>query len=294
MQNLTLRQLDYALAIARHGSLTAAALALHVSQPALSTALSQLETALGRALFLRRPGGPILPTAFGTAWLAEAGRHRAGLARLMTGQVASPLRLGLFEDLAPAVLAPLLAFAATEGLALEPQAMGFAALARALERGEIDAALSWALGLPPGPRVEVAAIRPQAVVPPDHALAGRSATLAEIADHSLVLTDQDLSIAHVQALFHARGLTARIAHRCASLDLMRSFAANGLGVGLSWTQPAPRHSHDGKPFVLVPIDDAPAEPVVLALGSARPDVAQITRLLRDVLEPIHDDDLKAL
>ena len=39
---------------------------------------------------------------------------------------------------------------------------------------------------------------------------------------------------------------------------------------------------------------APAEPVVLALGSARPDVAQITRLLRDVLEPIHDDDLKAL
>ena len=52
MLSTTLRQLDYACAIARHGGLTAAAEALHVSQPALSVALAQIERQLGQQLFL--------------------------------------------------------------------------------------------------------------------------------------------------------------------------------------------------------------------------------------------------
>ena len=39
MLSLTLRQIEYATATARHGGMTAAAAALHVSQPALSVAL---------------------------------------------------------------------------------------------------------------------------------------------------------------------------------------------------------------------------------------------------------------
>jgi hypothetical protein len=50
---------------------------------------------------------------------------------------------------------------------------------------------------------------------------------------------------------------------------MRSFAANGFGVGLSYTNPAPRQSQDGKPLVTRPILDAGTEALVLArLASA--------------------------
>lgn len=285
MLSLTLRQLEYALAVAAHGGLTSAALALHVSQPALSVALAQLEASLGQPLFLRRPGGPLTPTAFGTAWLAEAATHVGGLTALMQGQTRAPLRLGIFEDLAPATLAPLIALHAQ----IAPRPMGFRPLAEALERGEIDAALTWALGLPPGPWLlhDLARIAPRAVMAPDHPLAARPAlTLAEIAAHPLVLTDQDLSIAHVQSLFHAAGLKVAIAHRCVSLDLMRSFAANGLGLGLSWTQPAPRQSHDGRPLVLRPVLDAPSEAVVLAVAGSPPGIAELARFLARQLSPM--------
>ncbi|MCX8510044.1 MAG: LysR family transcriptional regulator, partial [Rhodobacteraceae bacterium] len=58
MLSITLRQLEYAVAVGRAESVTLAAEALHVSQPALSVALAQLEAQLGQPLFLRRPGGP--------------------------------------------------------------------------------------------------------------------------------------------------------------------------------------------------------------------------------------------
>lgn len=263
MLNLTLRQLDYVTAIARHGGLSAAARAVHVSQPALSVALAQVEAALGQPLFHRRPKG-LTPTAFGTAWMAEAEVQLAALGRLMQARVQPPLRIGLFEDLAPAVLAPLLVWARAESLEIAARPLGFAALSEGLEQGRIDLALSWALGLRLGPSVEIARIAPCALVPPAHPWAGQGVTLARLAQEPLVLTDQDLSVAHVQSLFHARGLAPRIAHRCASLELMRSFAANGLGIGLSWTQPLSAFSHDGLPLALCPILDAPAEPILLA------------------------------
>ena len=80
----------------------------------------------------------------------------------------------------------------------------------------------------------------------------------------MVLTDQDLSIAHLQALFHNAKVPCNIAHRCATLELLRSFATKGLGVGLSYSQPAPRISHDGKRLILRPITAAGTEAVVLA------------------------------
>ena len=307
MLSLTLRQLEYAVAIGRHGGLSAAALALNVSQPALSVALAQLEYHLGQPLFARRPGGPMQPTGFGLDWLAEAERHLAGLAALMTGVRRAPLRLAVFEDLAPALLAPLLAHAATVDLALQARPMGFDALSEALQGGSVDAAVCWGLGLPPGLHLhEIARIGPQAVLAQGHPLAAKAVLcLADLAGQPLVLTDQDLSIAHLQVLFHRAGVPCHIAHRCATLDLMRSFAANGLGIGLSYSQPAPHISHDGKPLVLRPIADAGTEPVVLArltaasapasaAAYASEGVAEISQFLTKLMTPMAFIEPKAL
>ena len=53
MLRFTLRQLEYALAIAEHGSLAGAAQKLGVAQPSLSASLQKLEDQLGLQLFIR-------------------------------------------------------------------------------------------------------------------------------------------------------------------------------------------------------------------------------------------------
>ncbi len=293
MLSLTLRQIEYACAVARHGGVSAAAVALHVSQPALSVALSQLEAQLGRPLFLRRPGGRMAATAFGRGWLDAAEVQLAGIARLADPAALAgvEIRLAVFEDLAATCLAPLLARVAGEdGLRIAPQTMGFEALARALRQGEADLALTWDLGLERDiARRSLLRVPPHAVLCPDHPLAARkSLRLADLAGEPLVLADQGLSIGHMRGLFARQGLAPEIAHRAATLDLMRSYAANGLGVGLSYTNPAARLSQDGRPLVTRPIRDAGAEALVLAHAARAPlpeAAIRIIALLPELLGP---------
>ena len=54
---MELRVLNYFLAVAREQSISAAAQALHISQPALSTQLKLLEEEVGRQLFIRGSKG---------------------------------------------------------------------------------------------------------------------------------------------------------------------------------------------------------------------------------------------
>jgi DNA-binding transcriptional LysR family regulator len=91
-----------------------------------------------------------------------------------------------------------------------------------------------------------------------------------LAAQPLILTDQALSLAHFRSLFAARGLAPRIAHRPASADLMRSFAAHGLGIGLGYSRPLPDAAPDGRPLAIRPILDAGSEALVLAHAPANP------------------------
>lgn len=302
MLPITIRQIEYATATARFGGVTAAASALNISQPALSVALAQLEATLGQPLFLRRPGGRITQTAFGRSWLAEAQGQLDALTRLMSGDLPSaPVRLACFEDLAPSLLAPLLRRLATQapGLTVEPSVLPFEDIAEGLRSGHIDLALTWDLGLDAGvDRRILRQIAPHAVIATDHPLIhhGRGgAPLAAIAEHPLILADQGLSLGHMRALFTARGLPFTVAHRTASLDLMRSFAANGLGVGLSYTRPAARRSHDGAALVTIGITDAGTEPIILARLAAnplRPEAQSLAALITETLstQPAQDTD----
>ena len=135
MLSITLRQLEYATAVARTESVSLAAEVLHVSQPALSVALSQLEAHLGQPLFLRRPGGPMRPTSFGRGFLESAERILADLTRLTEGTDLRP---------APAAGDPLsAAFAKRQGAVeacLERHKDAAATAGQLTLRFEIDAA----------------------------------------------------------------------------------------------------------------------------------------------------------
>ncbi|GAA0358224.1 LysR family transcriptional regulator [Actinoallomurus spadix] len=68
---MSLRQFEYALAVAQEGSVTAAAELLHVAQPSMSQQIRNLERELGVQLFARTPTG-LVPTVVGRAFLREA------------------------------------------------------------------------------------------------------------------------------------------------------------------------------------------------------------------------------
>src|SRR5215469_5224414 len=107
------RQLEYFLAVIDHGGVTAAAAALHISQPALSAAIKTLEKDLGAMLFHRLPRGVKLTDA--GAEFAESARviiRELDTARArvdaVTGLIAGRLDVislpgMLLDPLAPAV-----------------------------------------------------------------------------------------------------------------------------------------------------------------------------------------------
>ncbi|MGZ9030238.1 MAG: LysR family transcriptional regulator [Burkholderiaceae bacterium] len=68
---LELRQLRHVLALAQHGSFGRAAAALHMTQPALSRSLKQIEWDVGKALFDRSSSG-VTPTDHGLLLLRRA------------------------------------------------------------------------------------------------------------------------------------------------------------------------------------------------------------------------------
>ena len=68
---LELQQLRHVIALAEHGSFVRAAAALHLSQPALSRSIQNLERRFGSALFLRSSGG-VVPTDIGRLYIERA------------------------------------------------------------------------------------------------------------------------------------------------------------------------------------------------------------------------------
>ncbi|HEV7268918.1 MAG TPA: LysR family transcriptional regulator [Falsiroseomonas sp.] len=86
------RSIDYLLAVAEHRSLSAAAGALGLSQPALTKALRRLEEEWGATLFERYARG-VRPTIAGEAFLRHARNLRATLRE--AGQELDALRRGI-------------------------------------------------------------------------------------------------------------------------------------------------------------------------------------------------------
>lgn len=279
MLRLTLRQLEYVTAVADCGSLSEAALRLHLSQPALSVAIARVEAEIGAALFHRRKGAALQPTAAAPEFLDKARAVLALMAEIEAPGRSGHLRLGCFQDLAPLWLPRAMARlrAALPGVSVQPVAADFARLAADLRDGRVDLAISYDLGLDgPVERQVLDQAVPHAFMPPGDPLAAQeSVTLADLAERPLILFDEGLSIRHMLRLFGAAGLQPQVRHRVATIEIMRSLAAHGEGTGISYTRPAADLSYDGAPVAARPIRDRHArEPVVLVrpAGTASPAV----------------------
>ena len=103
---MNLRDLEYVLAVAKHGQFSQAAVHCNVSQPALSNQIKKLEQELGGELFMRLPT-EIRPSELGQRVIEIAGRMILDAQRIKDTAIefrdpeALPLKIGMTPTLAP-------------------------------------------------------------------------------------------------------------------------------------------------------------------------------------------------
>lgn len=146
MDTPTLRQLRTFVAAVERGSVTEAARSLHLTQPAASQQLRELERILGVRL-LDRAEGRVVPTAAGQAILASARRAQAAVAELVSAAAAfrsgetGRVRLGTGATACIHLLPPVLAEAKVRmpGLEILVAIGNTPDILRRVEEGDLDA-----------------------------------------------------------------------------------------------------------------------------------------------------------
>lgn len=253
MIHLTLRQLEYFAAAARHGGAARAAAMLNVSQPSISKAIAELESLWGERLFVRLHARGLELTPAGRARYRQA-NTLLQQARQMAGprprRLEGLLRVGCLSTFGPRYLPGILARMQNEapGIEVRVEEGDTELLIRSIERGSLDVAMLYDLGLSRRVRLtQVASLWPYALLPWGHALAKHATvSLADLAREPVILINLPHSREYFLSLFRAVGAAPRIAHETASLEMLRSMVANGLGVSLLTTRPVRDTSYDGK------------------------------------------------
>lgn len=252
-RGLSLRDLEYLVAVADHGHFGRAADACRVSQPSLSAGVRKLEEAVGVRVF-ERTSRRVMPTQAGEEVLRRARTVLAAAARLMDAGVEAKAPLsGAFAlgaiatigpYLFPRVLAPLRAGHPELTLSIEEGLTEH--LVERLREGALDAVVlsppidDHGLVLIPlyrEPfRLAVEAHSPLATAP--------SVSLSELDPGGAVLLDEGHCLRD-QALTLCAGSTHRPRHTAMSLETLKAMVAAGIGFSLVPVGAVPGDSDHG-------------------------------------------------
>jgi DNA-binding transcriptional LysR family regulator len=247
MPKFTFRQLELFAALPDHSTLASAAQQLHISESALSHAISELEAALGEQLCIRRKarGMHLTPTGRHFAkrageLLREASVLADGLGELR-GELKGPVALGCYTSLASNVLPAVL-----EGMAgLHPKVdinitVGdHSDLLPALEAGTLDTAIVYDIGLPEHWEHRVIyKTEVMAVLARNDALSEKEdLDLADLAIRPLIMLNTSPSTEYTQLMFAQRGLKPNVSAVVPQIDLVRAMVGRGLGYSLLMSRP---------------------------------------------------------
>ena len=248
MEMITLRQLRYLSALAKHGHFGRAAEACAVTQPALSMQIRDLERTLGVAVVERRPGDVML-TDVGReiARRAEdvltASRDLVDFARHRSGLLTGRLTLGVIPSLAPYLLPRILPLLQTRfpELRLELRETQTRQLIEDIKSGVLDAAM---LALPvTEPDVDTIALFEDLfllAVPANDPHPENVRVAAEDIDQSRLilledghcLRDQALAFCATAARTSTAGHGVATVFGASSLNTVMQMVASGYGVTL--------------------------------------------------------------
>lgn len=242
MERPSLRQLDYAVALAEHRHFGRAARAVSVSQPGLSSQIGELEKRLGVTLFERSPRQVILTSA-GVEIVDRARRLLADVDALVTtasmhhGSLRGPLSLAAIPTMAPYLLPAVVQSLPRRWpeVELELHEMQTEPMVAAIEAGQIDVGL---LAMP----VDTGTLHVETVtderfvlaLPEGHALAGTDPVAVSVLEELPVLLLEEGHCLREHAL-SVCNLAGQVEHsdvRAASLATLTQMVASGIGVTL--------------------------------------------------------------
>lgn len=238
MYPASFKQLQALVQVARHQSVSRAAEAMHVTQPAVSMHLRMLEAAAGLPL-TRKQGRNIQMTAAGELLVGYAQRilavwEEAGdeIAALK-GVTSGTLRIGAVmtaEHLLPAMLVRFTSEHA--GVRIKLQVGSRSEVIGMLSRDEIDLAI---MGTPPREFPTSAsrfARHPMAFfVAPSHALAGHAVPLAELVEHNLLVREPGSGTrSAIERLYREANAPFSIGSELSSNEAIKRMTTAGLGV----------------------------------------------------------------
>ncbi|MEV6423230.1 LysR family transcriptional regulator [Streptomyces sp. NPDC051662] len=284
---MSLRQFEYALAVAEVGSVTAAAELLHVAQPSVSQQIRGLERELGVELFARTPTG-LVPTVVGRAFLREAevavsasrrarATARAGADELV-GELVVAVQLGFGTRQLPGALGALRdRFPRLEVTVFEETSS--AELDRLCRRGVLDLALMAACERSPADAHHLGDEEFVVVLGAGHRLlTADRVEPRELAGEPWVRFDRDSALDGVLLnVLRDNDPTPVTAARVSQTATAVRWAAHGLGVTLV---PASAVPH-GYGHLVRPVSPVVSQPVIAVLRqSAGPAETALLALLR--------------
>lgn len=265
---LDLRRLEVLAAVAEHGSISAGAVALGLTQPAVSHHVARLEDETG-TLLLERGARGVTPTAAGRLLLRHAAtlldrataaeRDLQDLVALRTGRVRVAAFPTAFVDLVPSAIAAVRA--EHPGIEVALTTAGHDDALAAVADGAADvgvvftAAEPRAVPAPPARTARTALLedRMLAVLPRDHRLAARrDVLLADLADDRWVLGTATGRSAVIRRACAAAGFEPDVAFVSDDLLAVQGVVAAGLAVSLA---PALAVAHRRPDVVLKPVAD---------------------------------------
>lgn len=260
---ITLRQLEYFVAVCELGSIALAAQKLNVSSPSISAAIAQLEAEFGLRLFVRRHARGLSLSQVG-ARFEQAARDTlarayalSDLANDISGKVRGPLRVGCLLTFAQIIL-PQLRRSFVDlypEVAFHQFERDQSELFEQIREAKLDVALSYDLNIPSDLSfVPLIDLPPFALFPESHELAGRdSISPEELADYPMVLLDLPMSSDYFLSFFSAVGVTPVISERTRDIAVMRSLVANGFGYSVANIRPSTDEAPDGRKLAFVPL-----------------------------------------
>jgi molybdate transport repressor ModE-like protein len=292
---IDVRRLRVLRALADHGTVAAAAQALHLTPSAVSQQLAALEREVGQPIVERRGRGLVLTGAgdvlleHAHALFAQLERAEADIAAHGRGELGTVV-IGAFPTALAAVAAPAAQTLATTHprLRLELVDVESPQCFAALVEERIDLAISMESASAPAPGDPRFSRWPllddplDAVLPDDHALARRSAiALDALATETWVGPSPGTSCFEVTlAGCAAAGFTPRLVHRTNDFATLMTFVAAGLGVAL-----VPRLAQDRVPpgVAVVPLRGTPPARRVFAATRRGSEARPIVAAARDAL-----------
>lgn len=275
--DFSLRQLEYFVAVASTGSMSAAAVQCHASQAGISSSIADLERRLGVQLLVRRRSKGVYLTEAGTrileqaqAMLAQAEDLRAS-AKAEKGRLAGRLTIGCYATLTPFLIPPLVEGFTRAHPAVDLQMIDGTQeeMRHALLEGVCDLAFLYEAGAEAGLAcATVRTGRPYVIVSAGHPLASReSVGLAELADEPMIVYAAPPVPNNAERWMHSAGVRPRIRYRSSSIEAVRSLVGRGLGYSMLVQRWPTDTSFEGLPLASVPVSD-PLEEVRILIAHA--------------------------